>query len=64
MGHWFMAMPIFLIGVIGAVPSLLSGSKIAELRGLRDLFPDLRLRRACRTDDDPASSGRRECELP
>jgi Bacterial aa3 type cytochrome c oxidase subunit IV len=27
MGHWFLALVIFIIGVLGAVPSLVSGSK-------------------------------------
>jgi len=27
MGHWFLALAIFIIGVLGAVPSLISGSK-------------------------------------
>ena len=27
MGHWFTALPIFIIGPIGAVPSLFSASK-------------------------------------
>ncbi|MGH6665458.1 MAG: aa3-type cytochrome c oxidase subunit IV [Pseudolabrys sp.] len=27
MGHWFLAIPVFLLAVIGAVASLLSGSK-------------------------------------
>lgn len=27
MGHWFLAVAIFLIGVLGAVPSLVSGAK-------------------------------------
>jgi hypothetical protein len=27
MGHWFAALPIFIIGIIGVVPGLLSGSK-------------------------------------
>lgn len=27
MGHWFLALAIFIIGVLGAVPSLVSGSK-------------------------------------
>lgn len=27
MGHWFMAIPVFLLAIIGAVSSLLSGSK-------------------------------------
>jgi hypothetical protein len=27
MGHWFLALAIFIIGVLGAVPSLVSGAK-------------------------------------
>ncbi len=27
LGHWFLALAIFIIGVLGAVPSLISGSK-------------------------------------
>lgn len=27
MGHWFLALAIFIIGVLGVVPSLVSGSK-------------------------------------
>ncbi len=27
MGHWFLALAIFIIGILGAVPSLVSGSK-------------------------------------
>ena len=27
MGHWLLAMAIFIIGVLGAVPSLVSGAK-------------------------------------
>jgi hypothetical protein len=27
MGHWFMAIPVFLLAIIGLVASLLSGSK-------------------------------------
>ena len=30
MGHWFAALPIFIIGIIGAVPGLLSGSKTSS----------------------------------
>jgi Bacterial aa3 type cytochrome c oxidase subunit IV len=27
MGHWFLAAAIFIIGLLGAVPSLVSGAK-------------------------------------
>ena len=27
MGHWFAALPIFIIGIIGAIPGIFSGSK-------------------------------------
>ena len=30
MGHWFMALPIFIIAVIGAVPGLLTGTKTSS----------------------------------
>jgi hypothetical protein len=30
MGHWFSALPIFIVGTIGAVPGLLSGSKTSS----------------------------------
>ena len=30
MGHWFTALPIFIIGTIGAVPGLFSGSKTSS----------------------------------
>jgi hypothetical protein len=30
MGHWFMATPIFLIAIAGAVTSMLSGSKTSS----------------------------------
>jgi hypothetical protein len=30
MGHWFMAAAIFVIGVLGVVPGLLSGSKTSS----------------------------------
>jgi len=30
MGHWFMALPIFILAIIGAVAGLLSGSKTAS----------------------------------
>jgi hypothetical protein len=31
MGHWFMAAAIFVIGLIGVVPSLAGGSKASSL---------------------------------
>ena len=43
MGHWFLALPVFLIAVIGAIAGLLSGSTHAELCRLRALLPDLRV---------------------
>ena len=27
MGHWFLALAIFIVGVLGMVPSLVSGTK-------------------------------------
>ena len=30
MGHWFMAAAIFVIGVLGVVPGLLSGTKTSS----------------------------------
>jgi hypothetical protein len=30
MGHWFLAAAIFIIGLAGAVPGLLSGSKTSS----------------------------------
>ena len=30
MGHWFMALAIFIIGLVGAVPGLVSGSKTSS----------------------------------
>jgi len=33
MGHWFLAVAIFIIGVLGAVPSLISGSKTPIFTG-------------------------------
>jgi hypothetical protein len=30
MGHWFMAAAIFIIGVLGVVPALASGSKTSS----------------------------------
>ena len=46
MGHWFLAVPIFVIGLIGAVPGLFSGSKTSSIVAFVDLLPDLRVRRA------------------
>ena len=31
MGRWFMALPMFVIAVVGAVPGLLSGSKLSSI---------------------------------
>ena len=31
MGHWFTALPIFIIAVIGLVPGLLTGSKTSSV---------------------------------
>jgi hypothetical protein len=31
MGHWFMALPIFIIAVIGLIPSLVTGSKTSSV---------------------------------
>jgi len=36
MGHWFVALPIFIIAIIGGVSGLLSGGSVLEERG-----PDL-----------------------
>ena len=30
MGHWLMALAIFIIGLVGAVPGLVSGSKTSS----------------------------------
>ena len=30
MGHWFAALPIFIIGVLGLVPGLVSSSKTSR----------------------------------
>jgi hypothetical protein len=30
MGHWFAALPIFIIAVLGLVPGLVSGSKTSS----------------------------------
>jgi hypothetical protein len=30
MGHWFAALPIFIIGAIGAVPGLIGNSKTSS----------------------------------
>ncbi len=30
MGHWFMAAAVFVIGLIGAVPAIFSGSKASS----------------------------------
>jgi hypothetical protein len=30
MGHWFTALPIFILGILGAVPGLFSGSKTSS----------------------------------
>ena len=30
MGHWFAALPIFIIGIIGAVPGLIGRSKTSS----------------------------------
>jgi hypothetical protein len=30
MGHWFLAFAIFIIGLVGAVPGLLSGTKTSS----------------------------------
>jgi hypothetical protein len=31
MGHWFTALPIFIIAVIGAVPGIVTGSKTSSV---------------------------------
>ena len=48
MGHWFMAAAIFVIGADRRGAGLFSGTKSLERGGLRDLLPDLRLRRSFR----------------
>ena len=45
MGHWLLAAAIFVIGLLGAIPGLLSKAT-TQLCGLRGLFSDLRLQRA------------------
>jgi hypothetical protein len=30
MGHWFTALPVFIIGIIGMVPGLVTGSKTSS----------------------------------
>ena len=30
MGHWFLAVPIFFLAVLGAVPGLVSGTKTSS----------------------------------
>lgn len=30
MGHWFAALPIFIIGIIGALPGLIGNSKTSS----------------------------------
>jgi len=30
MGHWFLAVPIFILAVLGAVPGLVSGTKTSS----------------------------------
>jgi hypothetical protein len=30
MGYWLMALPIFIIGIIGALPGLVTGSKTSS----------------------------------
>ncbi len=31
MGHWFSALPIFIIGIIGLIPGLVTGSKTSSV---------------------------------
>lgn len=31
MGRWFMAIPIFILAVLGAIPGLLSGSRTSSI---------------------------------
>jgi hypothetical protein len=31
MGHWFMAAAVFVIGLVGAVPSVFSGTKTSSI---------------------------------
>ncbi len=31
MGHWFMALPIFIIAIIGLIPGLVTGSKTSSV---------------------------------
>ena len=30
-GHWFTALPVFIIGLVGLVPGLLTGSKTSSI---------------------------------
>jgi len=30
MGHWFMALPIFIIAVLGAIPGFVTGSRTSS----------------------------------
>jgi hypothetical protein len=30
MGHWLLALPVFIIAIIGAVPGMVSGSKTSS----------------------------------
>ena len=30
-GHWFVALPIFIIGIIGLIPGLVTGSKTSSV---------------------------------
>jgi hypothetical protein len=30
MGHWFWAIPIFIIAVLGAIPGLVTGTKTSS----------------------------------
>jgi hypothetical protein len=31
MGHWFTALPIFVLAIVGAVPGLVTGSKVSSI---------------------------------
>ena len=51
MGHWFMALAIFIIGLLGVVPGLVSGSKTPSYVAFALCFLIFAYRRACRRTD-------------
>lgn len=38
MGHWFMAAAIFVIGLVGTVPAIFSGSKTSSIAAFAICF--------------------------